>query len=323
MGIERPDDDDAPAVDRDPRQVGGDSPALERELPGEYELSGERELPVGQYSGADLEAERERYRVEYPAKVGAAYRAAWDEAVPVLETAWAEHVRNYPRAERAAPTQDSDGSWHGDGQRELDPLQNAEVNQGSERIVEIGRTVILPTMLSVETEDSDRHLIGLDNYLKKLDRIKEKVADELRPPSELTAKEALATGVPDAVRFTLCYRESGYADGVRSDTDRLQARGFELVALKNSWTSDQYKGINSQWRERESGVRFEVQFHTQVSFEGKELSHKAYERLRSPETLLRGERRELRAFQRQVCAMIQIPQNAPDIENYPREKRDD
>ena len=89
MGIERPDDDDAPAVDRDPRQVGGDSPALERELPGEYELSGERELPVGQYSGADLEAERERYRVEYPAKVGAAYRAAWDEAVPTQRYGYA------------------------------------------------------------------------------------------------------------------------------------------------------------------------------------------------------------------------------------------
>ena len=45
--------------------------------------------------------------------------------------------------------------------------------------------------------------------------------------------------------------------------------------------SDQYKGINSQWIEPDSGQRFEVQFHTRISFEAKQLTHDAYERLRT------------------------------------------
>ena len=42
-----------------------------------------------------------------------------------------------------------------------------------------------------------------------------------------------------------------------------------------------YKGINSQWIEPDSGQRFEVQFHTRISFEAKQLTHPAYERLRT------------------------------------------
>ena len=48
------------------------------------------------------------------------------------------------------------------------------------------------------------------------------------------------------------------------------------------WSDDKYKGINSQWIEPDSGQRFEVQFHTRISFEAKQLTHHAYERLRTP-----------------------------------------
>ena len=43
----------------------------------------------------------------------------------------------------------------------------------------------------------------------------------------------------------------------------------------------QYKGINSQWIEPDTGQRFEVQFHTGISFEAKQLTHTAYEQLRT------------------------------------------
>ena len=86
--------------------------------------------------------------------------------------------------------------------------------------------------------------------------------------------------VPDAVRFTLTYSAERYADGVLADVDRLKAEGFELIKLKNLWYGDQYKGINSQWRRPETGMRFEMQFHTPESLEAKELTHKAYERIR-------------------------------------------
>ncbi len=84
----------------------------------------------------------------------------------------------------------------------------------------------------------------------------------------------------DAVRFTFTYSPQRYADGVLTDVERLKAEGFELIKLKNLWADEQYKGINSQWRRPETGLRFEVQFHTPESLEAKELTHEAYERIR-------------------------------------------
>ena len=87
--------------------------------------------------------------------------------------------------------------------------------------------------------------------------------------------------MPDAIRYTFQYQEARYTQGVLADIVRLKDQGFKLDKLKNSWSDDQYKGINSQWIEPDTGQRFEVQFHTRISFEAKQLTHGAYERLRS------------------------------------------
>ena len=175
-------------------------------------------------------------------------------------------------------------AWTGDGGRTLDARVNAEIDQGCERIRKSECTVITPAMREIEAADPDRELVGLNHRLKSEDRLKEKVADVLDSRPGLTASQAL-TGIADAIRFTFCYTDDRYAKGVLADMDRLRDYGFELVkAVKNSWASDQYKGINSQWRELGTGQRFEVQFHTWASFETKQHTHAAYERIRSPET---------------------------------------
>ena len=69
---------------------------------------------------------------------------------------------------------------------------------------------------------------------------------------------------------------------------------------------------------RRPGYGFEVQFHTKASFEAKELSHKAYERIRSiedPGLETDREAAELEGFQSSVNAMIPIP---PDMNISPR-----
>jgi hypothetical protein len=48
------------------------------------------------------------------------------------------------------------------------------------------------------------------------------------------------------------------------------------------------------------------------------VTHKAYERIRDPATS-REELRELHAFQRQVCELIEIPDGATDIPDYRKE----
>ena len=63
---------------------------------------------------------------------------------------------------------------------------------------------------------------------------------------------------------------------------------------------------------------FEVQFHTTESYEGKQLTHEAYERLRSADTS-EAERVELREFQHRVMACIAIPTDAHEFPDYRKE----
>ena len=128
--------------------------------------------------------------------------------------------------------------------------------------------------------------------------------------------EQAVSRVPDAIRYTFEYREARYTQGVWTDVERLKGEGFELHNLWNAWSKDQYKGINSQWIDPESGQRFEVQFHTRISFEAKQLTHPAYEQLRTrqPDKF---EQMVLEAFQKKVSADVPVPPGASDIPDYP------
>lgn len=243
----------------------------------------------------------------------------WSQAVPELRDAWEKIKEKYGYEERDEPTrQADDGTWRGQGGRTLDAGQNDEVDRGYARIREIGERRIIPGVLSVEAGDDGRHLAGFDRCFKGIDRLKEKIADRIRSKG-LSSEEALSR-IPDVVRFTYEYDESTYASGVPRDVRSLEASGFVQLERRNTWDDDQYKGINSRWREQESGVMFEVQFHTYASREAKELTHKAYERLRSitartPEA--DRETAELKEFQRRVNSMIPIPPGVADIDDYP------
>lgn len=244
---------------------------------------------------------------------------AWDQAVPELRGIWDKITTKYGYAERdVSVARPADGSWRGDGGRKLDAAQNAEIDRGCARIREVGERTIIPALLAVEAEDPSRHLAGFDRRFKHPDRLKEKVADRMRTKGRSPA-ETLAQ-IPDVVRFTFQYSESAYSAGVMKDVQRLEAKGFTQVERRATWESDQYKGINTRWREPESDVTFEVQFHTKASREAKELTHKAYERIRSitdqtPEA--DQEISELKEFQRRVNSMIPVPPGVADIGDYP------
>ena len=293
MGIDRPGDGDTP----------DDAPAGR---------AGPYAGPLSDPSARMAEQAWYRGTVE---KVYAAARDAWTEAVPGLRAAWAKHEQHYPERTRLAPRTQPDGSWVDGGNRELIPEHNAEAAKACADTRDEGREIVLPAMRRVEAADPGRRLAGLKNMLKGEDRLKEKIADYLRAPG-VTVREALGM-VPDAVRFTLTYSTERYADGVRADVERLTAEGFELMKLKNLWTNEQYKGINSQWRRAETGLRFEMQFHTPESLEAKELTHKAYERLRGSQATSPAERRELENFQRRVNVLIVTPPGTAEIKDFP------
>lgn len=188
------------------------------------------------------------------------------------------------------------------------------IDQGYARVQEIEEKTVTPAMRRIEAEDSDRTLVGLENRLKGKDRLTEKIEKWQSAQPGLQPDDAFKL-VKDAIRYTFVYNEEHYTEGVYTDCDRLESAGFEPVDRQNSWKEDQYKGVNGRWRERDSGMLFEVQFHTQESIDAKELTHPAYERIRDPATPP-DEVRELRAFQSEVCSSIKIPPRATEIPDY-------
>ena len=141
------------------------------------------------------------------------------------------------------------------------------------------REVISPAMRRVESHDADRHLVGFDDRLKGLDRIKEKVWKDQgadRSPTRPCHLFLTRSGTPFSTERTAIPRASGRRQ-------RLKDQGFGC-ADSGTPGPGEYKGINSQWVEPDSGQRFEVQFHTCISFEAKQLTHRAYGRLRTRQT---------------------------------------
>ena len=77
----------------------------------------------------------------------------------------------------------------------------------------------------------------------------------MREMPDLTPAQALAM-VPDPVRYTFVYEADAYADGVRVEYRSSQGRGFEMIKVKNLLEHQEYRGVNSQWRDSQTGQRF-------------------------------------------------------------------
>ena len=320
MGVDRPDDGEVPPDERpdDRDDQGG---------------------PAGRSArGGGVQAET-RHRQEYYADLRVAVSAEesvttqrmaareqaaaekWGESVGESRWMWTEYQRRWPPEERTPVDKSGDepGSWRGDGTRYLDRADNSRVEAACDQIARREEETITPALRTLESQDPDRHLIGFENRLKDRDRIKEKVYDGVELLKR-TAEEAISL-VPDAIRYTFQYQEARYTQGVLADIERLKNQGFELDKLKNSWSDDEYKGINSQWVEPDTGQRFEVQFHTRISFEAKQLTHGAYERLRSEQADAL-EELVLEAFQKKVAAEVPVPSGADGIADYPERGAD-
>jgi hypothetical protein len=301
-----------------------DEPSEKNSKPPDSQTGGRRAVP------AETNSRQEHYANQHEAvsaqqsatarQTAAEEQAAaekWDKSAEESRWMWGEYQRRWPPEERPPVDNSADppGSWRGDRDRYLDRTANDRVEAACDRIADREEGKISPAMRNVESQDAERHLTGFDYRLKGRDRIKEKVHDKMQEFVDLSPEEAIS-GVSDTIRYTFRYREAHYTQGVWSDIERLKDQGLELHKFKNSWSSEQYKGINTQWVEPDSGQRFEVQFHTRTSFEAKQLTHDAYERIRSHQAD-KFELMVLTAFQRKVAAEVPVPSGATDISEYP------
>jgi hypothetical protein len=310
VGADRPGDADVPPDDHSDRRDDPDGAPAETRTRQEY------------YSELRVKVAREEsVAARRVAAEEEAVSEKWPEKLAESRWMWTEYQRKWPPTER--PTVDrptgAPGSWLGDGDRLLSAADNNRVETEYGRIAKREDERISPAMRGIEGQDPDRHLVGFDDRLKGSDRIKEKVHDKMEEFS-CSAEEAMSV-VSDTIRYTFQYREARYTQGVWSDLERMKGEGFKLYQLKNSWAGEEYKGINSQWIEPATGQRFEVQFHTRISFEAKQLTHMAYERLRTQQTD-EFEKMVLKAFNRKVSAEVPVPPGAADIPDFSERNAD-
>lgn len=225
------------------------------------------------------------------------------------------------------PRTNADGSWEWKGHK-LSPDRSVIADDAiARRRDKEGRDVdgnygdegLTPAMRRIETQLEHGHLVeDTEKFaLKDPDRFKEKFARLIERYPGADPNE-LAASIADGIRYTFICDFDYYTAEVETGHERLAEAGYERIETKPSWNSDQYKGVNSQWREPSDGVMFEVQFHTEESWDAKQKTHDAYERIQEPGTSVE-EVERLRDYQRWVSAQVPIPPGALDIEPYKKE----
>jgi hypothetical protein len=226
--------------------------------------------------------------------------------VPRFLDMWVDHQKRWPTAQRPAADRSADSERQAETVDAIGQMRKAEPGLSAD------------AQAFVQENDHGGWLAGFEHRLKGEDRLKEKIAAMVKVERGMTAAKALRE-IPDAIRYTFCFQLENYTRGYYDIKERFESRGCEMYYSQNWWTNPEYKGINTRWVTSE-GQRFEVQFHTPDSFHAKHhMTHKAYERIRDPATS-REELRELHAFQRQVCELIEIPDGATDIPDYRKER---
>jgi hypothetical protein len=220
-----------------------------------------------------------------------------------------------------------DGSWEWKG-RSLTPeecriadqtLARCRTAEGRTASGDYGDAGLTPAMRRIEAQLEHARLVpDTEKFaLKSPDRFKEKLAKLVaRFPG--TEPKELATGLPDSIRYTFLFEPSHYSNGVAETCKRLVDHGYERLETRPSWDNDEYKGVNSRWRHPASGLSFEVQWHTPDSWDAKQKTHDAYEKI-SDTTRPIAEVEEWRAYQRRVSATVVVPPGAMQILPYKKE----
>jgi hypothetical protein len=182
-----------------------------------------------------------------------------------------------------------------------------------------GERGLTPAMRRIESQLDYGHLADeTEEYaLKSPERFKEKLTERSQRFANADLSD-LAAEIHDGIRYTFVFEFEHYTAGVDLAQGKLAEAGYGHIETKPGWHGDEYKGVNSQWRDPASGLRFEVQFHTDESWSAKQTTHWAYEKIRLTSTSVE-ETESLRSYQRETSATVRIPPGVLDIPAYKKE----
>lgn len=179
-------------------------------------------------------------------------------------------------------------------------------------VVEGTEAVVTPMLEDIAREYSG-NLEGLnyrfktrDSLLNKIQRKKQKLRRDIDPYNEIT----------DALRYTVSLPAEEYTEGVNKILGKIQAQGWELKEIENSWTpGDPYSGLHVVVNVPD-GVNFELQFHTPDSYRTKDqITHQDYVEYRDPNTPLE-RKQELYEQMAEAWGSVPVPEGVHDIGDY-------
>ena len=155
-------------------------------------------------------------------------------------------------------------------------------------------------------------LVGLENRLKSPYSIKRKIEAEV---ADGFSKSLSLNKIRDAIRYTTVFKENDFVTRYKVMQHLLAIEGYKTIVVKNTWKNDSaYKGVNT-FIQNEDGDVFEMQYHTQQSFDVKNgLLHKLYEKFRDPKTPIH-EKEKLLLEMRKLSSKIKVPEGVELIED--------
>lgn len=155
-------------------------------------------------------------------------------------------------------------------------------------------------------------LVGLENRLKSPYSIKRKIEADV---ADGFSKSLSLNKIRDAIRYTTVFKENDFVTHYKAMQYLLAIEGYKTIVVKNTWKNDSaYKGVNT-FIQNEDGDVFEMQYHTQQSFDVKNgLLHKLYEKFRDPKTPIH-EKEKLLLEMRKLSSKIKVPEGVELIED--------
>lgn len=166
--------------------------------------------------------------------------------------------------------------WRGEDGLGLSAQASAAVETFS-ALAAAGEPTLTAAMREV-SRTARAELAGLAHRLKDGESMKRKVATQQANTGR--SLPVLLERAQDAVRYTVVLEERSYVSGVAQVAALLEARGYHSLSVHNAWHSRRYRGINTTWADPSTGIAFEVQFHTPVTWQVTRDTHRAYEEFR-------------------------------------------
>lgn len=158
---------------------------------------------------------------------------------------------------------------------------------------------------SLETDAAT--LIALEHRQKSQESIARKLMLNARD-MEISLQEARET-IHDALRYTFCIEYDEYTAKVDSILKALNASGYSVEKFRNYWGKEGYQGINVNVSTLD-GFFFEIQFHTQDSYDAKESrTHHLYEIVRN-KSFSTAAKAWADARQKEIFATVPSPEGA-------------